>query len=252
MNGANLVSHVDTALVSYNDLKSIMPPNSTRYWNPTAHVELVDTLKSELVARGFGIAREQYAVGNNGLKLFGTFDLDGQILPGIGNAIGFRHSNDKRIAREIVGGARVFVCDNMSFSGDTVIMHQKHTWFNHLKDGIKSGLDRWMGKQVRLCGDIQRLESTVVTDKDAQALFAKALFEGKITQKTFNIAYDLYFNKAAAQPESFADCAPRTAWGLHNAFTRALKESNANVAFSNTIELGKVFGLGMEPAYALN
>lgn len=249
---ATLISHVDTALVSYDDLRNIVPPPSTQYWNPTAHVELVDTLKDALGARGYRVAREQFALGSHGLKLFGTFDLDNELVPGVGTAIGFRHSNDKRIAREIVGGGRVFVCDNMCFSGDTVITHQKHMWRYNLKAGIEQGLDKWQRKQGRMIADISRLADTVVTDKDAQALLAKALFEGKITQKTFNISYDLFFNKAPRQPEAFADCAPRSAWGLHNALTRALKESNPNVQFNNTIELGRVFGIGTEATYAIN
>lgn len=251
-NTATLVSHVDTSIVTYDQLKSIVPPASTRYWRPVSHAELVDTMVQELKSRGFGIAKQQFAIGNNGLKLFGTFDLDAkEIVPGVGLAMGFRHSNDKRIAQEIVGGGRVFVCDNMALSGEVTILKQKHLWNYNLRDLIRRGMDAWQRKQSKFVTDIERMQDTPLSTLEAQALLAKTLYDGVTTFQTFKSAYDLYFEKAPRQPEEFADCAPRTAWGLHNAFTRALKLSTPNAAFNGTIELSRVFGLGTEaPTYA--
>jgi hypothetical protein len=110
-----------------------------------------------------------------------------------------------------------------------------------------------MHKQSRFVADIDRLASIAVSDATAQALLAKALYNGVVTFQTFKIAYDLFFEKAVRQPELYADSAPRTAWGLHNALTRALKESRPNVAFDTTLDLANVFGLGVDAdaSYAL-
>ena len=251
MSESTLIAHKDTALVSYTDLANIATPKSTQYWRPVSHLELVDTLKGELAVRGLEVIKEQYAVGHNGMKLFGTFDLAARMLNGIGSAIGFRHSNDKSLALQTIGGARVFVCDNMAFSGEMTILKHKHTWGFNLLDLIRHGLDRWQNKEVAMVGDIQRLQSLDVTEQQAQALLGRLLYDGKVTFQAFKLAYDLFLERSQRTPEQYPDCAPRTVWGLHNALTRALKESTPNVAFNSTIELGKVFGIGTEPTYAM-
>lgn len=246
-NRARLVAHIDTAKVTYEELRSIVTPESTRYWKPVAHVELIDTMKAELNDRGLIITREEFAVGSNGTKLFGTLDIASrELVPGVGMALGFRHSNDKRIAIQIVAGARVFVCDNMALSGDVTVLKQKHTWGYSLRNLINKGLNIWQGKQVNMASSIDRMINTPLSDNEAQALLARSLYDGITTFQTFKLAYDLYFERAVRTPEQYPDCAPRSAWGLHNAYTRALKEATPNAAFNSTIELSRVFKLGTE------
>jgi hypothetical protein len=42
------------------------------------------------------------------------------------------------------------------------------------------------------------------------------------------------------------DCQPRTAWGLHNAFTRAMKDLVPTSAFNRSVALGRAFGMTEE------
>jgi len=244
MSNSTLSAHRDSHKVSYEQLAAIVPPESTRYWRPVSHVELVDTLKNELVARNAVITREEFAVNPSGTKLFGTLDIDFDVIPGsVGAALGFRHSNDKHMALHTVAGGRVFVCDNMMLSGDITILKQKHNWRYNLRNLIQQGLDAWQRKRVNLANSIERMMDTPITDTTAQALLGKALYDGITTLQTFKLAYELYFTRAVAQPEAYPDCAPRSAWGLHNAYTRALKESQPNVAFQTNIDLGQLFRL---------
>jgi len=241
--GSQLVAHADSTKVSYDDLRNYDTPAATRYWKPVPHVELVDVLKSELANREILIVHEDYAVSGNGLKLFGTFDTSLELGSGIAASLGFRHANDKHISLQTVGGGRVFVCDNMMLSGDVTILKHKHTWNFSLRDLVQRGLDAWQKKRVNMIDSISRMQNTPLNDTTAQAILGKALYDGVTTFQTFKIAYDLYFTRAVAQPEQYPDCAPRTAYGLHNAYTRALKESTPNVAFNTNIELGKLFKL---------
>ena len=80
-----------------------------------------------------------------------------------------------------------------------------------------------------------------ITDREAQALLAKVLYDGAITFQTFKVAYDLYFERSVRQPELYPDCAARTQWGLHNALTRAFKLSTPNVQFNSTVAIGQEF-----------
>ena len=238
---SKLIAHKDTNKVSYEQLSVIVAPESTRYWKPVTHKELVDSLKSECVARGFEITKEEFAINPSGTKLFGTLDLSLSLADGITSAVGFRHSNDKSMAIHTVAGGRVFVCDNLMLSGDVTILKQKHNWSYNLRDLIQRGMDRWQNKRVEMATSIERMQNTPINDTTAQALLGKALYDGITTFQTFKLAYDLYFTRAVNHPELYPDVAPRSAWGLHNAYTRALKETLPNVAFNSNIALGKLF-----------
>ena len=48
-----------------------------------------------------------------------------------------------------------------------------------------------------------------------------------------------YFHPTTDQP----DCQPRTEWGLHNAFTRAMRDLTPLRQFGATQGLGRAFGL---------
>jgi hypothetical protein len=54
-------------------------------------------------------------------------DLESELVPGMGKSLGFRHGNDKQMAIQIVAGGCVFVCDNMSLYGSTVVLKAKST-----------------------------------------------------------------------------------------------------------------------------
>lgn len=231
--------------VSYQELSAIGTPESTHTWRPVSHTELIDTIKSELNTQGMIVVREEFAINPTGTRLFGTMDIEGRdlIAGAVASAIGFRHSNDKRMALYTVGGARVFVCDNMMLSGDVTIIRQKHNWSYSLRSSIQRGLQGWQNKRVSMINSIERMQNTPINDDTARSLLAKALFDGVTTYDTFKSAYDFYFVKGATQPELYPDCAPRSAWGLHNSYTRALKDANPNTAFDTNIALGRLFNV---------
>jgi hypothetical protein len=140
-------------------------------------------------------------------------------------SIGFRHANDKSLSIQIVAGSRVFCCDNLTLSGDSIVLKAKHTWGFHLGQRITLGLEKWEKDIVVLRNNVTDLTLKEITDREAQALFAKVLYDGTITFQTFKVAYDLYFERAVRTPDLYPDCAARTQWGLHNALTRALRRA---------------------------
>jgi hypothetical protein len=50
-------------------------------------------------------------------------------------------------------------------------------------------------------------------------------------------------NYFEAEQREYLDCAPRTRFGLHNAFTRAIKQLAPAPAFEANLGLGSLFGL---------
>jgi hypothetical protein len=65
---------------------------------------IIDLLKFRIAIRTIRIAREEYAVSHNGMKLFGVLDLASELVPGMSKSLGFRHANDKSLSIQIVAG----------------------------------------------------------------------------------------------------------------------------------------------------
>jgi len=191
------LSHHDSELVTYEQLSTYAAPDPTRTWKPITHLELVDTLKGALSEFGHTIDREQFAVARNGKRLFATFDLANLIGDGAqGLSIGLRHGNDKSLSVQIVGGCKVFVCDNMVFSGDMTTLKHKHTTRWTLRDSIHVALDGFESKRVNFADRIAALQARELSDDQAKGLLVDAVIKGACPERIFREVYDNYFVKA--------------------------------------------------------
>ncbi len=75
MQNAQLVSHVDTDIVTRAELQALVTPEGTRIWQPIPHIELVETLDRVLAENQIAIHKEQFALRRDGSALFGVFQL---------------------------------------------------------------------------------------------------------------------------------------------------------------------------------
>ncbi|MGP0069496.1 MAG: hypothetical protein ACLQGP_38600 [Isosphaeraceae bacterium] len=126
-----LMVHAGGIRRTRDELRGLATPPATDTWRPVPHFELVASLVDGLGQQGISIAREEYATSHSDARLFGVLDLliPGTAEPDYGMSLGLRGSNDKSLAISAVAGARVFVCDNLAFSGDggTVVLRKRHT-----------------------------------------------------------------------------------------------------------------------------
>lgn len=254
MENSTLVAHVDSQLVTLADLERIPAPAPMgRRHYPVSHKDLVAATRVELEKVGLEPYKEQYAVSKNGLKLFATWDLAPTTDKGLvlipervrgdrGLAFGFRHGNDQSMAIEMVCGSRVFVCDNMAFSGDSIILHRMHTKNVHLRDEVGRGITKMLDGYSNFEANMERLENSPLTEEQAKALLIDAFMKIKVlAPKYLRPTFEWYFRKYEQAP----DCAPRTAYGLLNAFTRTLKDEVKSqvVRYQATSRVGRFFGL---------
>jgi hypothetical protein len=219
------------------------PPAATSTWRPVAHAELRQVLLEQVAAKGLDLVREQYAVSANGLALFGTMDLRGPF----GNAdrsmaLGFRHGNDKELPITLSAGTRVFVCDNLALSGTRVVL-RKHTAGLNLSHSISDGLDRFLATTVKLEQSITVLESTDLTDDQAKVRLFDLHYSGLLSSSLYRQAASNYFR---ADAMGYADCSPRSLWGLHNATTRAAQALGPSTIQDLLVGLGRAFGLTVD------
>lgn len=241
-NGATLSAHGST-IVTREELARIPAPLSTATHRPIAHIDLDDILRDRLAAAGLGIARAQYAVQTEGMRLFGTYDLENIDAPGAGMALalGFRHANNKSMALQIVAGARVFVCDNLALSGDAKLFRNRHTHgvIGRLREAI-GGYFKTLPAAVEMIRDRFGVWQAAGLDDDAaKVLLYDSIASGVIPSRIRPDVHAAYFN---AETLGFEDCLPRTKFGLHNAFTRGIKALNPAPAYEANIGLTHLLG----------
>ncbi|HYM06053.1 MAG TPA: hypothetical protein VEU11_05790 [Terriglobales bacterium] len=99
------------------ELALVPTPTGTATHRPIPHHEIVQALIETLGFRHIGVVADEYAVSLDGMKMFGVLDLETE-MHGCRFAIGIRNSHDKTMRLALTCGYRVFVCSNMTFSGD--------------------------------------------------------------------------------------------------------------------------------------
>lgn len=246
---ATLITHCGAKRLTREELRLLPAPESlgARH-RPVPHAELVDAIRGEATARGFRVAREEYGVNNQGAALFGVMDLSGEAvqthalaLPGTGPSLGFRSSVDESMAIALVGGgARTFVCDNMAFAGDVFALKRKSTTGLDLERAMHEAFDRFLSHSSRFVEALGRLQNTPVTNDEARELIYEATISGVVPLRLMPVIHEAYFS---IDEEARPECADRTQWGLHSAFTRALKLLTPARAWTANVAVGRLFGL---------
>jgi hypothetical protein len=120
-----LILHTGADRIAYDQLRELPVPASTDTHVPIAHAAVVDMVKYSLGFYGHEVVEEDYGVTPDGMRFFGVLSLRSDYSD-YTDTVGLRNSHDKRFPIGISFGSRVFVCDNLAFSGDHVI-RRKHT-----------------------------------------------------------------------------------------------------------------------------
>jgi len=233
------LSHAQSELVSRDELMAIAPPVGTTTWRPVAHGDLVLAIERQLRARGIEIAAQQYAIQRRGARLFAVLDLSLERTEESCCAMGIRTANDRSMALEIAVGIKVFVCDNLAFSGDLIALRRRHTARFDLDADIARAMGRYEAHALRLQNQILTAAAHPLTEEEAKSLIFEAFRQEILPVRHFKPVVETYFSPSPEMP----DCAPRTLWGLHNAFSRAVRAMAPAPAFEATVELGTFFGL---------
>ena len=217
---SNLLLHVGASAVSREQLAAVATPQRTRTWVPLTHGKLLDCVQTQLGQAGLTVVTEAHGLTNDGNRYFGLLQVqNGHGIPDFGLVVGLRNSHDRTLPAGIVVGAAVFVCDNLSFSGE-VRLARKHT--AHVERDLPNLIQRAVGQ----LGDLRRKQEErfdvykrhEVTDAAAHDLVVRAV-DATVVPVT-RVPDVLKEWREPRHPE-FRE--GRTAWRLFNAFTEGLK-----------------------------
>jgi len=210
-------------------------PERTNTWYPIPHIDFVNQVESALVASNMRVVEEAHSLNKDGNRYFGLLHVANCQSTGgdYGYVVGLRNSHDKSYPAGLVVGARVFVCDNLSFSGEIGVV-RKHTKF------IISSLPHLAARAIGMLAQkwnamgerIARYKNTEMTDRDAHDFIIRSLDVGATTPR--QVPAILKEWRTPRHPE-FAET--KSAWRLFNAYTEVAKETSLELLPKRTISL---------------
>lgn len=215
--------HAGGEVVDRVAVQRVAMPEATESYCPVAHDRVVELVQGAMAEMGLAIAGEQYALAKEGDRFFGLFDIKGD-KPDYNLVLGMRNSHDKSFPAALSLGSRVFVCDNLAFSGEIQIA-RRHTRF------IERDLPRLVMQataaliESRGAADkrIEAYKGAELSDTDAHDLIVRAARNAVIPGgDILNIVTEWH-------KPTHEDFAPRNAWSLFNAFTEVGKKWGAQL-----------------------
>ena len=198
MDNVQLLSHVDTDLVTRDQLAVIPAPEPTATWRPIPHIELIQTLQQALWESRIGIREEKFALRHDGSTLFGVLQLAYKDTPDGQAALGIRTSNDKSMSIQICAGLSVFVCDNLVFRGDLIALNRKHTAGLDLPMELQTAVRRFQEHFGCLTGEIEELKQRRLADPDAKVLIHDVFVRGIFPLRFLPDVSNTYFQPTVA------------------------------------------------------
>ena len=214
----NLVLHRGARIVERDELDTVDPPPATATWYPLKHAAVLDRVKTTLDSAGFSVTREAFALTADNHRFFGTLDLRSEISGGVTLSVGVRNSTDKSLPIGLVAGTRVFVCDNLAFASEIVVV-RKHTRFGERRfsDAIARAVSTLRQYQGTEGQRIEWMQQAEVGEDQANSLILQA-YEKDIVGSRLLPSVIRHWRDPIHD-----EFRPRNVWSLFNAFTEVLK-----------------------------
>lgn len=231
-----LIAHRGGWEASPADLASVPVPDDTDTWKAVPYPRLIEEVKLHIPRFGLTVEDERYALAREGNQMFGVLTCRNGHVADWGLAIGLRSSYDRSLAVDLVAGHRVFVCDNLAFSGETNVS-RKHTVnvFRDLPDLIYRMLSDVSAMKAKLSDEIDVMKGTRLTKGQAHDIMVRAVRGNALPASRLPkviAGYDELDN---------SDFDPETAWSLFNAFTAVIGQQSPWQQMDNTLRLTAVF-----------
>ena len=232
------MSEPTSTLLSYGgkltreQLALVPTPPGTATHRPVPHAEVIDALIETLGFRHIAVVQNEYAVSKDGMKMFGVLDLDTG-MHGCRFSIGVRNAHDKSMRLAMTVGYRVFVCENMAFSGDFQPVLAKHSKNFSLTSALSIGVDLMQRNFDGMRKQVEGWRESQLADVTAKLIIYRAFIESdlEVPKHLARPVHDLYFTP------KYDEFQPRTLWSLSNAFTSAFKELEPIPQFRATAKL---------------
>lgn len=234
----SLVLHCGADAITRDQLAAMpmpMPMGPTHAVRP--FIEDVELVSDYLGEHGMRVVEEAYGVKTRDVhgtpvptQFFGLMELVGEGSFAV--MVGLRGSYDQSLPRGIAVGSRVFVCDNLAFSGE-VDVHTRQT----------TGIDRRMPNLIAAaCSHIPKMAEEqderfhrymhrAISPGLGDAILVELYRAGAVGARALTKAIEEW--GAPSRPEFVGEM---NLWGVHNAITEALKGDGQRATVLSTWE----------------
>jgi hypothetical protein len=195
-----LMAHVDTKRTSLENVLSIPTPPRTRTYGAIGHGELIESLSNAIVDADYEVISQEYSLSKDGGKMFGVWALQAENAKKETEAakmVGFRNSLNKTMAVGLTAGRRVFVCDNLVFSGEFITYH-KHTGrltLEYLQEEAHEAIESMGQKLIDFENWHESLKKVDLTRDEGEELMCEAVRTHVLPEGQMGKFWRLYFNK---------------------------------------------------------
>jgi hypothetical protein len=223
--------HAQSNLVGREQLMAIAPPPPTATWRPIAHGDLISALDRQLLVRGIRIDKEMFAIQREGARLFGVLDLALESSGEFCAAMGIR--TGQRPFHGVGSSLWACACSSATTSPSRAISSRFGASTPSSSISTPTSRERSIRYQAHLVAlqrTIAAARESAVSDDEAKGLIFERFRYEILPIRYFKQVAETYFNPAA----DMTDVQPRTMWGLHNAFTRAVRQMAPAPAFETT------------------
>jgi Domain of unknown function (DUF932) len=172
-----LMLHCNAFSAGRDRVFAIPTPEPTTTWKPVAHRQFIESILEQSDRSGLTLKSEGYGLTRHGHRLFGVLAFEQSAEHGF--CIGIRNSHDKTMTAGIVAGARIFVCDNLAFSGAFQVK-RKHTSGIDISAIVCDAFKQLPDQIENLFKNLERLKVEGLSDDEARAVIFRTAEKGVI------------------------------------------------------------------------
>lgn len=231
---SNLMLHCGAEAIDRAGLAEVLPAGAmgARH-NPVPYIDYVEQVTDNLKFAGYKVNDELFGVDQKGGKFFGLMEItpaiEGEYLPAgeYGLTVGLRGSYNQTLARGLAIGSRVFVCDNLAFSGEVTFKTRQTT---NINDRLPGMIETAVGQLIDL-SVLQDRRFDAYKNTEFKARWGDAAITECVRRGVINPSQ---VGKVIAEWDapSHAEHAEQgySVWRYHNAVTEAIKPVNGRAA----------------------
>lgn len=270
---ATVATPVLEGLTTIANLKLLPEPESLgpRH-KPVPHWAVAEALESQLQERGWSGFVPRYILSQEGQRLDATYDFSPdqqdakermlelraamgnhvfvpkELQETVGSMLVMTHANDKSRALRIEAAYKVYICTNLAIG--TIAAgngKRKHTGDEPWETRIDALLTKAMDSFAPFGSLIGKMADSPLTDEQAKALIYDvfSLPYTPVAPNKFLEVGQTYFAHATSDVEG------KNRWSLHNAFTRAMRETPLKRQVETSSDLVRLLAesLPIEPSF---
>jgi hypothetical protein len=226
MMSATLITHCGGKKVTYQDVWAVQTPQPEGRYHPVDYGELLQMVEDMADATlGLSVKSVELGLAREGKQMFAAYTFESEGESGL--SIGVRSSHDKSLSVGVCAGARVFVCDNLAFSGETMNVVRKHTTnvWGDVRDKVASGLAQAGFAHDLLRHNWEQMKGISLSRDEGFGLLGRALGHDVVKPQQATRALRAW--KGEFAEESPFPQHGQTLYGIYQSLTEGAKQGSA-------------------------